>query len=182
MDILEEIQELKDKLALLENKAKQQGETTISDIKVGEKFIYCEHNYTKLNEDNLCIIDDFDAYFMYCIFDPITNNYDESIIRQYLNSERFINELKVNKDNIIPHYQDDLLTLLTIEEFNKYKTLIANYDVWWATRSAYSINSGNFCYISSSGYINGSNVNGTSGVRLGFRLKPETPVDRKGNK
>ena len=49
----------------------------------------------------LFIIDDFDSDFMYCIFDPITNNYDESLVRLYINSDRFIEKLGVDKKDII---------------------------------------------------------------------------------
>lgn len=73
-----------------ETPVKGERQLTIDDIEVGQQFKYCGHTYTKLNEENFCIIDDFDNDFMYCIFDPITNNYDESIIRQYINSDRFI--------------------------------------------------------------------------------------------
>ena len=41
---------------------------------------------------------------MYCIFDPITNNYDESLVRYYINSDRFIEKLGVDKKDIITHY------------------------------------------------------------------------------
>ena len=159
---------------------------TIKDIEVGGKFTYKGHNYTKLNEDNFCIIDDYDEDFMRCIFDPITNNYDESIIRSYLNSERFINRLGVDLEDLDNVYTDtngkeDKLTLLSREEYEEYRDFIEDYDIWWATRSAYSYNASYFCYITNAGNINNYNVYDSYGVRLGFRLLPSTPVDRKGN-
>ena len=162
------------------------GGNTIKDIEVGGKFTYKGHNYTKLNEDNFCIIDDYDEDFMRCIFDPITNNYDESIIRSYLNSERFINRLGVDLEDLDNVYTDangkeDKLTLLSREEYEEYRDFIEDYDIWWATRSPTSSNAGNFCYITNYGNINNYNVYNSNGVRLGFRLLPSTPVDRKGN-
>ena len=159
---------------------------TIKDIEVGGKFTYKGHNYTKLNEDNFCIIDDYDEDFMRCIFDPITNNYDESIIRSYLNSERFINRLGVDLEDLDNVYTDasgkeDKLTLLSREEYEEYRDFIEDYDIWWATRSTISNSAGIFCYIISSGYIDSYTVYYSNGVRLGFRLLPSTPVDRKGN-
>ena len=159
---------------------------TIKDIEVGGKFTYKGHNYTKLNEDNFCIIDDYDEDFMRCIFDPITNNYDESIIRSYLNSERFINRLGVDLEDLDNVYTDangkeDKLTLLSREEYEEYRDFIEDYDIWWATRSTNSSNASSFCNINSSGYISSNGVNYSYGVRLGFRLLPATPVDRKGN-
>lgn len=164
-----------------ETPVKGERQLTIDDIEVGQQFKYCGHTYTKLNEENFCIIDDYDEMFMRCIFDPITNNYDESIIRKYLNSDRFIERLGVNREDIKPHYKEDLLTLLSKEEYEEYRDLIKNYDCWWATRSAYSANYNGFCAIYNYGYIYGSGVSDTDGVRLGFNLNPNTPVDRKGN-
>ena len=159
---------------------------TIKDIEVGGKFTYKGHNYTKLNEDNFCIIDDYDEDFMRCIFDPITNNYDESIIRSYLNSERFINRLGVDLEDLDNVYTDangkeDKLTLLSREEYEEYRDFIEDYDIWWATRSTSSGSAANFCYITNHGNINNYYVYYSYGVRLGFRLLPSTPVDRKGN-
>lgn len=187
MDIREEIKKLKEGLANLEKQVADNctisniKDCTISNIKVGEKFVYCGHNYTKLNEENFCIIDDYDEDFMRCIFDPMTNNYDESLIRQYINSDRFVKRLGVNPEDIVEHYKNDKITLLSVEEYNEYGDLISDYDCWWATRSANSYYTYTFCIIYSSGGIYDAGVSYTYGVRLGFRLTPNTPVDRKGN-
>lgn len=179
MNILDEIKELKEKLNTLELKVSNG--VKIDDIAVGEQFVYCGHTYTKLNKENFCIIDDYDSDFMRCQFDPMSNNYDESLIRYYINSERFIEKLGVNKADIKAHYKDDLITLLSREEYEEYRDLIKEYDTWWATRSAYSNYTSTFCNISNYGYINYNTVYNTYGVRLGFNLDPNTPVDRKGN-
>lgn len=181
--------ELEKKVEELERMIKKYFETpvkgkrqlTIDDIEVGQQFKYCGHTYTKLNEENFCIIDDYDEMFMRCQFDPITNNYDESIIRKYLNSDRFIERLGVNREDIKPHYKEDLLTLLSKEEYEEYRDLIKDYDCWWATRSAPSSGGNTFCDIASGGSIVNTSFGNTYGVRLGFNLNPNTPVDRKGN-
>ena len=181
-ELEKELKQLKEKIAKLElNQKVDNKQLTIDDVQVGQQFEYCGRTYTKLNEDNYCIIDDFDSDFMYCIFDPITNNYDESIIRQYINSDRFIERLGVNKDNIKPHYKEDLITLLSKEEYEEYRDLIQDYDGWWATRSAFSASATNFCSITNVGGITYYYVNTSSRARIGFTLNPETPVDRKGN-
>lgn len=164
-----------------ETPVKGERQLTIDDIEVGQQFKYCGHTYTKLNEENFCIIDDYEEMFMRCQFDPITNNYDESIIRKYLNSDRFIERLGVNREDIKPHYKEDLLTLLSKEEYEEYRDLIKNYDYWWATRSALSATNYLFCTITNFGYIINNLVNFTTGVRLGLNLNPNTPVDRKGS-
>lgn len=179
MSILDEIKELREKLNALELKVSKG--VKIDNIAVGEQFVYCGHTYTKLNKDNFCIIDDYDSDFMRCQFDPISNNYDESLIRYYINSDRFIEKLGVNKADIKAHYKDDLITLLSREECEEYRDLIKEYDAWWATRSAPSYTTLTFCTIYHYGYISSDVVYVTSGVRLGFNLDPNTPVDRKGN-
>lgn len=180
-ELEKELKLLKEKIAKLELSQKTDKQLTIADIKVGEQFEYCGRTYTKLNEDGFCIIDDFDADFMYCIFDPITNNYDESLMRNYINSDRFIEKLGVNKDDIKPHYKEDLITLLSKEEYEEYRDLIQDYDGWWATRSAYSYTNYYFCCINTTGYIYNNGVTASGRARFGFTLNPETPVDRKGN-
>ena len=179
--------ELEKKVEELERMIKKYFETpmkgekqlTIDDIEVGQQFKYCGHTYTKLNEENFCIIDDYDKMFMRCQFDLSTNNYDKSIIRNYLNSDRFIERLGVNREDIKPHYKEDLLTLLSKEEYEEYRDLIKDYDCWWDTRSASSGYSSTFCVINNDGNIKNDIVHYTYGVRLGFNLNPNTPVNRR---
>ena len=180
-ELEKELKLLKEKIAKLELNQKTDKQLTVADIKVGEQFEYCGRTYTKLNEDGFCIIDDYDEDFMRCIFDPITNNYDESIIRNYINSDRFIERLGVNKDDIKPHYKEDLITLLSKEEYQEYEDLIQDYDGWWATRSASSYTSNSFCFIGNIGSIGNNFVYSSNRARIGFALNLETPVDRKGN-
>ena len=165
-----------DEIELVEEKKVKQ--LTISDIKVGEQFVYAGRNYTKLNESGFVIIDEFDSDFMYCIFDPITNNYDESLVRYYINSDRFIEKLGVNKEDIINHYLDDCITLLSKEEFENYEELIRDYDGWYWTRSTFSPNSNYACIINNNGNINNNTVNTPSRVRVCFTLSPDTPISR----
>lgn len=180
-ELEKELKLLKEKIAKLELNQKTDKQLTIADIKVGEQFEYCGRTYTKLNEEGFCIIDDFDADFMYCIFDPITNNYDESLMRNYINSDRFIEKLGVNKDDIKPHYKEYLITLLSKEEYQEYEDLIQDYDGWWATRSASSGSYSYFCCITNLGSIYYYYVYNSFRARIGFTLNLETPVDRKGN-
>ena len=181
MDLIKEIKEIKKQLSKLEKFAKvKQYHMTISDIKVGEQFVYGGRNYTKLNEECFVIIDDFDSDFMYCIFDPITDKYDESLVRYYINSDRFIEKLGVDKKDIIAHYLDDCITLLSKEEFDNYEEFIEDYIGWYWTRSTYGNNTNGACviYAIDYSYIN-SLVNNTGRVRVGFTLNTNTPISRK---
>ena len=189
MDLIKEIKEIKKQLSKLEKFVADIEPLTISgiepltlsDIKVGEQFVYGGRNYTKLNEECFVIIDDFDSDFMYCIFDPITNNYDESLVRLYINSDRFIEKVGVNKKDIINYYLDDYITLLSKEEFENYEELIRDYSGWYWTRSTNSNNTYNTCYINNNGTITNINVYYAYRVRVGFTLNPDTPISRKVN-
>lgn len=174
------VKALEDKLAQMQSLGAP-AVLTVSDVKVGESFVYAGHKYTKLNESNYCIIDDYDKSFMRCMFDPISNDYRESIIRNYINSDRFIERLGVNREHLRPHYDEDLIALLSKEEYESYRHLIKDYNIWWATRSAYSNYTYGFCFVDNIGFIISSNVYNTFGARVGFELAPDTPVDRKGN-
>ena len=180
MDLIEEIKKIKEQLSKLEKFVADIEPLTIADIKVGEQFVYGGRNYTKLNEECFVIIDDFDSDFMYCIFDPITNNYDESLVRLYINSDRFIEKLGVDKKDIIAHYLDDYITLLSKEEFENYRKFIINYNGWYWTRSSYDTYSYYACAVNIYGII-GNNVNTAPRVRVGFTLNPDTPISRKVN-
>lgn len=175
------VKALEERLARMECRG-EEAVLTISDINVGEKFVYAGYNYTKLNEDNYCIIDDCDESFMHCIFDPITNDYRESIIRGYINSDRFIERLGVNIEHLRPHYDEDLITLPSREEYEKYRDLIRGYDSRWATRSACSDSTSGFYTVNCIGCIVDAYFNYISGTRIAFELAPDTPVDRKVNK
>ena len=189
MDFIKEIKEIKKQLSKLEKFVADIEPLTISgiepltisDIKVGEQFVYGGRNYTKLNEECFVIIDDFDSDFMYCIFDPMTNNYDESLVRYYINSDRFIEKLGVNKKDIIAHHLDDYITLLSEEEFENYKEFIGNNIGWYWTRSTYGNTTYSACVVNGSGNIIGNIVKIANRVRVCFTLNPDTPISRKVN-
>jgi hypothetical protein len=182
MDLIKEIKEIKKQLSKLEKFVEEVKQLTIADIKVGEQFVYGGSCYTKLNEECFVIIDDFVFDFMYCIFDPITSNYDESLIRYYINSDRFIEKLGVDKKDIITHYLDDYITLLSEEEFENYKKFIRNYDGRYWTRSASSDYIYRVCVIGIDDAISSSYISDANRVRVCFTLNPDTPVSRKVDK
>ncbi len=182
MDLIEEIKKIKEQLSKLEKFAEEEKKVkqlTISDIKVGDQFVYGGRKYTKLNENGFVIIDDFNSDFMYCMFDPITNNYGKSLVRYYINSDRFIEKLGVNKKDIITYYIDDYIKLLSKEEFENYEEFIRDYTGLYWTRSTYSNNTYIACVIYNNGVISDSGVTNTNIVRVGFTLKPDTPISRK---
>ena len=178
MNIKCEIKQIKNKLEEIEKELNKS--TTIDDIKVGEQFIYKRHNYTKLSKNNYCIIDDYDSSFMSCIFDPMSNDYDESLVRQYINSDRFINRLGVNKNDLqVCDDDENRITLISVGEYEYYQDSIRDYGWGWMTRSSYSYSDNYFCFFYGNGTVNYSYVCSGYGVRVCFVLKPNTPVERK---
>lgn len=92
-------------------------------------------------------------------FDSSSNDWKSSDLREYLNNE-FYEELAdvIGSDNIIPFERDlltldglteygtceDKISLLTVDEYRKYRTLIPNTDdYWWWLITADSCKSNN---------------------------------------
>lgn len=181
MNIKREITQIKNKLEEIEKELNKP--TTIEGIKIGEQFIYKGHNYTKLSINNFCIIDDYDECFMECMFDPISNNYEESLVRYYINSDRFIEKLGADIDDLHPCYDDEnYITLLSKAEYGYYRSSIRDWKRYWATRSSYSTNDNYICAIDNYGGINHCGCHLANATRVCFILKPNTPVARKCNK
>lgn len=178
MNIKREIKQIKNKLEQIEKELNKS--TTIDDIKIGEQFKYKGHNYTKLNNNNYCIIDDYDNRFMRCVFDPISNNYEESVVRQYINSDKFTERLGIDVCDLKTCYNgEDCITLLSKTEYECYGNNIRDYVCWWMTRSSSSTYDNTFCCIYNGGSILNDYVLNTYSVRVCFILKPNTPVTRK---
>ena len=119
------------------------------------------------------------------IFDSACNNWQSSDLRNYLNTE-FCKKLveEIGADNIIPFERDllsldgqteygtceDKVSLLTVDEYRKYRSLIPNTnDYWWWTITPDSTNCNDDSdfvrVVSSSGDIRGSDCYDYGGVR-----------------
>ena len=113
----------------------------LKQIKVGEQFVYRGFTYTKLTEDGLCILDDFESdLYQECIFDNVNNDYESSLIRHYIISAKFVNFLNIKLDdikiNLVDDSHVDRLFLLSKEEFEKFKYIIKPFARPWWLRSA----------------------------------------------
>ena len=118
-------------------------------------------------------------------FDNSCNNWKPSSLRDYLNTE-FYKQLAdvVGKENIIPFERDllsmdgqteygnceDKVSLLTVDEYRKYRAHIPNTDdYWWwmITPDSTKCNddTARVRVVSPSGDIGSSNCNGSGGVR-----------------
>ena len=175
--------ELEERLEKLENLIKKHFEIedveptlTFKDIKVGESFKYKDLEFTKL-EDEFALIDTYNDDYSDCVWDNVDNNYDKSLIRHYIN-RRYLDLMGIDEDDLLPVYNDDLVTLITKEQYEEHRDNIKSWDRWWATRSAYSGFANYFCHIGSYGSITSYYVYYTFGVRAGFNFKPDTIVSK----
>lgn len=114
-------------------------------LKIGDEF--------ELADINWKILDITDAGYM-CIgdslgnktFDINSNRWGKSSLRGYLNSEFYEKISKeIGKDNIIAFSRDllsldgqeeygetdDFVSILTVDEYRRYRKFIPNYGKWW---------------------------------------------------
>lgn len=117
-------------------------------------------------------------------FDANSNDWRKSSLRKHLNGSFFtrLSEV-VGEDNIIPFERDllsldgqteygvceDKVSLLTVDEYRKYRSLIPNDDSWWWLITPWSTPCNGYeslvAVVSSSGYIRGDGCNSDGGVR-----------------
>lgn len=118
-------------------------------------------------------------------FDSDCNNWQASDLRNYLNTDFFKKLAEVvGEDNIVSFERDlfsldgqteygiceDKISLLTVDEYRKYRKLIPNTDDdWWWLITPWSTPCNNWesnvAVVSSSGDINGGRCNCLCGVR-----------------
>lgn len=176
-----DISELFDRVKALEKKL---GVTHVpKGLKIGDEF--------ELADVNWKILDITDAGYM-CIgdslgdkiFDNNSNNWNKSSLRAYLNGELYEKISKeIGKDNIVSFKRDllsldgqteygennDAVSLLTVDEYRKYRKLIPNTDDWWWLITPWSTHC-NDCdiyttVVSPSGCIRNHNCYCNCGVR-----------------
>ena len=112
------------------------------------------------------------------------NNYAKSDVRKYLNSD-FLKELEkeVGANNIYEHKVDliandglkdygsvrDKVSLITAENYRRYREFLPNYGDWWWTATPYSCESNgytsNVCYVYDDGALSRNGCGYSRGVR-----------------
>ena len=152
-------------------------------LKIGDEF--------ELADVNWKILDITDAGYM-CIgdslgdkiFDNNSNNWNKSSLRAYLNGEFYEKISKeIGKGNIVSFKRDllsldgqteygendDAVSLLTVDEYRKYRKLIPNTDDWWWLITPWSTPCNNYesavAVVSPSGCIGNSHCGNYDGVR-----------------
>lgn len=155
----------------------------LKGLKIGDEF--------ELADINWKILDITDAGYM-CIgdslgdkkFDENSSDWNESSLREYLNNE-FYEKIarEVGRENIISSKRnllsldgqteygetDDFVSLLTVDEYRKYRKFIPNTDEWWWLITPWSTPCNNYkstvTVVSPSGHVLTHLCHGFNGVR-----------------
>lgn len=186
MEMLQEqITELSNKIAALEGNVKVKARKRFTGSKVGETFELAGLNWKILDitsEGYMCLADRLTDKMM---FDKNSNDWVKSQLREYLNTE-FIEKIadEIGEKNIVSFKRDllsldgqteygecvDKVSLLTIDEYRKYRSLIPNTDdYWWWLVTPWSTACNDWnttvTVVSSSGYFNCNYCHYFIGVR-----------------
>ncbi len=176
----DKINELTDAMEVL----KKESRLLPAGLEIGDTFNLATIEWKILDKTN-------DGYF--CIanssirdmkFDPCSNDWSKSKLRKYLNNdllEKIKNEigleniLDIGRDLLsldgIDEYEGtvELISLLTVDEYRKYRKLLPNTGEWWWTITPWSTKSNGYessvAVVAPGGYFNNFNCNRYFGVR-----------------
>ncbi len=160
MEMLQEqITELSNKIAALEGNVKVKARKRFTGSKVGETFELAGLNWKILDitdEGYMCLADRLTDKMM---FDSTSNDWLRSQLREYLNTE-LIEKIadEVGEENIVSFKRnllsldgqteygecEDKVSLLTLDEYRKYRNLIPNTDDWWWLVTPWSTSYNNY--------------------------------------
>ena len=172
-------------ISRIETLEKKLGVTHIQkELKIGDGF--------ELADVNWKILDITDAGYM-CIgdslgnkkFDENSSDWEKSSLRSYLHTEFYKKVSKeIGEDNIVAFKRDllsldgqeeygetdDFVSLLTVDEYRKYRKFIPNYGKWWWLITPWSTPCNNYestvAVVSPSGCVrSGGGCDGGGGVR-----------------
>lgn len=152
-------------------------------LKAGDRFDLAGTCWTILDikeEGYLCLADSVGDKQ----FDSASNNWTTSALREHLNTE-FAEKIsdEIGEENIVQFNRDlmsldgqteygtclDSVSLLTVDEYRKYRQFIPNYGDWWWLASPWSTPCNNDetweAVVSPSGYFRGDNGSSSDGVR-----------------
>lgn len=178
----EQINELRNEVAVL--KAVEKTRKIPTGLSVGDTFKLAGLTWTILDitdKGYMCLADKLEDSMP---FANKTNNWSNSGLREYLDNV-FLEKIagEIGKENIIPFNRnllsldgqteygecEDIVSLLTVDEYRKYRELIPNVGYWWWTCTPWSTESNSYevetTVVSPSGYVNNNFCNYGCGVR-----------------
>lgn len=166
----EQINELRNEVTTLKKAAA--GRKVPVGLVIGEKFELAGLMWTILDitdKGYMCLADKLEDSMS---FANKTNNWSDSGLREYLDNV-FLEKIagEIGKENIIPFNRnllsldgqteygecEDMVSLLTVDEYRKYRKLIPNAGYWWWTCTPWSTESNSYevetAVVSPSGYV-----------------------------
>jgi hypothetical protein len=167
----EQINDLRNEIAVL--KATSKSINLPEGLGIGDTFELVDTTWKILDITSagyICLADNIEDME----FDPNSNNWENSSLRDYLNGE-FYEKIgaEIGLENIVPFERDllsldgqteygkceDKVSLLTVDEYRKYRNLIPNTkDYWWWLLSPWSTPCNDYkrtvTVVSSTGRIN----------------------------
>lgn len=178
----EQINDLRNEIAVL--KATSKSINLLEGLGIGDTFKLVDTTWKILDITSagyICLADSIEERQ----FDSDSNNWKNSNLRDYLNEE-FLEKIaaEIGLENIVPFERDllsldgqteygkceDKISLLTVDEYRKYRNLIPNTkDCWWWLVSPWSTPCNDYkravTVVSSAGDINSYFCNNNFGVR-----------------
>lgn len=178
----EQINELRNEVAVL--KAVEKTRKIPAGLSAGDTFKLAGLTWTILDitdKGYMCLADRLEDSME---FDSESNNWVGSQLREYLNTE-FIEKItnEIGEENIIAFNRnllsldgqdeygncEDTVSLLTVDNYRKYRSFIPNTDDWWWLATPWSTKRNDCEYsvtvVSPSGNFRYNYCNGISGVR-----------------
>lgn len=178
----EQINDLRNEIAVL--KATSKSINLLEGLGIGDTFEVADTKWKILDITSagyICLADSIEERQ----FDSDSINWENSDLRDYLN-EGFLEKIaaEIGLENIVPFERDllsldgqteygkceDKVSLLTVDEYRKYRSLIPNTeDYWWWLVSPWSTPCNNYkrtvTVVSSAGIIRFNGCFSSSGVR-----------------
>lgn len=178
----EQINNLRNEIAVL--KATSKSINLPEGLGIGDTFELVDTTWKILDITSagyICLADSIEERQ----FDSDSSNWENSNLRDYLNEE-FLEKIaaEIGLENIVPFERDllsldgqteygkceDKVSLLTVDEYRKYRSLIPNTeDYWWWLVSPWSTPCNDYkrtvAVVSSAGDFNRNGCNDNNGVR-----------------
>lgn len=178
----EQINDLRNEIAVL--KATSKSINLLEGLGIGDTFELADTTWKILDITSagyICLADSIEDMK----FDSDSNNWENSGLRSYLNGEFFEKiAAEIGSENIVPFERnllsldgqteygkcEDKVSLLTVDEYRKYRNLIPNTkDYWWWLVSPWSTPCNDYkravAVVSSAGSIGNNDCSCNYGVR-----------------
>ena len=177
-ELIAQVRELQAQVAKLkeaELKNESVAGRTYGDLVAGDTFEFKGHEFTKLR-DGRAIINDYNEKFIRCIFDNVDNKYKDSLIRHYINSDKYLCTLDLVDSDFDCDGDTACCELLSKEEYEENRDLMKDFECAWWLRSGSPSYSYSAYYVYTDGSIYNNLVCSSNGVRPAFNFADDIKV------